>query len=97
MNNLYYQDSISGGHEVPEDDTVLDWMHFSKKENWRIVRLPNGYYQTEVSVRNSEQTNWNDVTRRDSIEAAECAIDSSCKHFAGKLHSDSKPDVVKTF
>ena len=28
---------------------IKHWEHLSKKKNWRITQLPNGFYQTEVS------------------------------------------------
>ena len=40
------------------------------KKNWRIVQLPNGFYQTEYQDQNKKDT-WNDVTRRETLEAAE--------------------------
>ena len=30
-----------------EEETIELWKHLSDKKNWRIVQLPNGYYQTE--------------------------------------------------
>ena len=97
MNDLYYQDSVSGGHLNADEDTTNDWLHYSQKQNWRIVRLANGYFQTEVSLRNSVDANWQDVTRRKTIEEAELAIDCSVEHFSKKLNKNNTPDVVKTF
>ena len=40
---------------------------------------------------------WHDVTRRETIEGAENAIDGSVDHFSKKLESIKGPKVVKTF
>ena len=32
--------------QIPENIIKL-WKHVTKKSNWRIVELPNGFYQTE--------------------------------------------------
>jgi hypothetical protein len=61
------------------------WTHLSQKKNWRIVQLPNGFYQTEH------------VTRRETLEGAEQAIDSSIEHYVKKLEFLNGPKVVKTF
>ena len=58
--------------------------------------MPNGYYQTEVASRENED-NWQDVTRRETIEGAEAAIDGSIEHFNKKLEFVKGPKVVKTF
>ena len=49
------------------------------KSNWRIVQLPNGYYQTEYK---DLEDNWVDVTRRETMDGAEAAIDSSIEHYS---------------
>ena len=40
---------------------------------------------------------WHDVTRRETIEGAEVAIDGSVDHFSKKLEATKGPKVVKTF
>jgi len=40
---------------------------------------------------------WHDVTRRETIEGAETAINGSVTHFEGKLEATKGPKVVKTF
>ena len=35
-----------GDAGVPEETRKL-WEHISDKKNWRIVQLPNGFYQAE--------------------------------------------------
>jgi hypothetical protein len=68
----------------------------STKRNWRITQLPNGYHQTEVSNPNEEES-WHSVTRRETLEAAEAAINGSIDYFNEKLRSVDGPKVVKTF
>ncbi len=97
MTYLYYQTSTAnvGGHIKTDDKTKKQWEHLANKENWRIVQLPNGYYQTEVS--NPENNSWHDVTRRETMDSAEAAIDGSVEHFSKKLEATKGPKVVKTF
>ena len=79
-----------------EDETVELWKHLADKKNWRIVQLPNGYYQTEY--RDIEKKDdWYDVTRRETIESAECAIDGSVEHYAKRIDFVKGPKIVKTF
>ena len=40
---------------------------------------------------------WIDVTRRETIDGAEKAIDASIEHYAKKLEFTKGPKVVKTF
>ena len=40
---------------------------------------------------------WVDVTRRETIEGAESAIDGSVEHYSKKLEFLKGPKVVKTF
>ena len=40
---------------------------------------------------------WHDVTRRETIEGAEAAIDGSIDHFTKKVEASAGPKVVKTF
>ena len=81
--------------QIPENIINL-WKHVTKKSNWRIVELPNGFYQTEHRELDNEDT-WVDVTRRETIEGAEKAIDSSIDHYKKKLMVIEGPKVVKTF
>ena len=67
-----------------------------QKSNWRISQLPNGFYQTEYQDINDKNT-WHDVTRRETIEGAEKAIDASINHYNKKLEFIKGPKVVKTF
>jgi len=81
------------------DQTVIDhWKHIVEKSNWRIVQLPNGFFQTEY--KHPEEDDWIDVTRRETIEGAEAAIDGSIEHYTKKLELITQPKgpkVVKTF
>ena len=78
-----------------EDETIELWKHLADKTNWRIVQLPNGYYQTEY--RDIEEDKWYDVTRRETIESAENAIDGSVEHYEKRIDFVKGPQVVKTF
>ena len=92
---FYYQTQSWSSQPQISDETKQLWEHVSKKANWRIVQLPNGFYQTEYQDPNKET--WIDVTRRETIEGAEQAIDSSVEHYAKKLDFLKGPKVVKTF
>jgi|TARA_X000001382_G_scaffold96172_1_gene70570 hypothetical protein len=80
--------------QIPEETKNM-WKHVAKKSNWRVVELPNGYFQTECKDLDTEV--WKDVTRRETIEGAERAIDSSIDHYKKKLKAFEGPKVVKTF
>ena len=96
MTYLYYRTtSTTGGQPKVNEKTRSEWKHLANKENWRIVQLPNGFYQTEVS--NPTKDAWHDVTRRETMEGAESAIDGSIDHFSKKLEATKGPKVVKTF
>ena len=77
------------------EETINLWKHLSEKKNWRITQLPNGFYQTEYQDPNEDP--WPDVTRRETIEGAETAIDGSVEHYAKKVDFLKGPKVVKTF
>ena len=95
MTYLYYKTS-STGNIKPNEKTISQWNHLSEKKNWRITQLLNGFYQTECLNPDNEKE-WHDVTRRETIEGAESAIDGSVDHFSKKLESVKGPKVVKTF
>ena len=78
--------------QIPEE-TIQLWKNIVKKSNWRIVELPNGFYQTECL----SSDKWEDVTRRETVEGAERAIDSSIEHYKKKLKALEGPKAVKTF
>ena len=96
MTYLYYKTSTWTNNPQINEKTKAQWEHLATKSNWRITQLANGYYQTEVS--HPDKTDeWADVTRRETLEGAEKAINGSVEHFAKKLESVKGPKVVKTF
>ena len=77
---LYYR-TYSWGTTSPKitEKEVQFLNHLVNKKNWRIVQLPNGYFQTEY-LNTSKDKDWLDVTRRETIEGEEAAIDASVEH-----------------
>ena len=96
MTFLYRTQSWSSTPQHPNQDMINLWNHVADKANWRIVQLPNGFYQTECQSPDNEK-DWHDVTRRETIEGAEAAINGSIDHFSKKLEAIKGPKVVKTF
>ena len=92
---FFYQTQSWSSQPQISDETKQLWEHVSNKASWRIVQLPNGFYQTEYQDPSKET--WIDVTRRETIEGAEQAIDSSVEHYTKKLDYLKGPKVVKTF
>ena len=92
---FYYQTQSWTSRPQISEETLNLWKHLSEKKNWRITQLPNGFYQTEYQDPNEDT--WNDVTRRETIEGAESAIDGSVEHYAKKVEFLKGPKVVKTF
>ena len=95
MTFLYTRTNTWSSAPQPTEETIKLWEHITKKSNWRIVQLPNGFLQTEYEDMNSEE--WIDVTRRETIDGAEKAIDASIEHYLKKLEFTKGPKVVKTF
>ena len=95
MTYLYYKSTTTYPIK-PNEKTIDQWKHLSDKKNWRITQLPNGFYQTECQNPDNEK-DWHDVTRRETVEGAETAINGSVDHFSKKLESIEGPKVVKTF
>ena len=93
---FYYRTSSWSSQPQTDQETIKFWEHLATKANWRIVKLPNGYFQTEYK-NPDEKDNWVDVTRRETIEAAENAIDASVDHYKKKVEFSQGPVVVKTF
>ena len=62
MTFLYTRTNSWTSAPQPNEKTIESWKHIATKSNWRIVQLPNGYYQTEYK---DLEDNWIDVTRRD--------------------------------
>jgi len=96
MTYLYYKSTTSTTEPKISESTIAEWKHLATKKNWRITQLPNGFYQTEVNDANNEER-WVDVTRRETLEGAETAIEGSVDHFSKKLEYIKGPKVVKTF
>ena len=92
---FYYQtNSWTSQPQITEEAKKL-WEHIVQKKNWRIVQLPNGFLQAEYKQIDSDE--WIDVTRRETIDGAEKAIDASIEHYTKKLEFTKGPKVVKTF
>jgi len=93
---VFYQTRTWNSQPQVTEETIEAWKHLAEKKNWRIVQLPNGFFQTEYQ--DIEKTDvWHDVTRRETIEGAEAAIDGSIEHYAKKLEFTKGPKIVKTF
>tara|TARA_R110002050_G_scaffold50992_2_gene117665 strand:+ start:114 stop:407 length:294 start_codon:yes stop_codon:yes gene_type:complete len=96
MTYIYYKSSTYTTEPKISEKQTDEWKHLAEKKNWRITQLPNGFYQTEVnSPENKEK--WVDITRRETMEGAEAAIEGSVEHFSKKLEYIKGPKVVKTF
>ena len=96
MTYFYYKTNTWNSQPQTDDKTINFWKHLSEKKHWRIVQLPNGFYQTEYQSPEDKDT-WIDVTRRETLEGAEQAIDGSVEHYAKKVDFLKGPKVVKTF
>jgi hypothetical protein len=96
MTYLYYKTSTYTSNQKPNEATINQWNHLAQKKNWRITQLPNGFYQTEC-LNPDNMKEWHDVTRRETVEGAETAINGSVEHFISKLEATKGPKVVKTF
>lgn len=93
---LFYQTNSWSSQPQPSKEQVGLWKHIANKKNWRIVQLINGFYQTEYQDINDKDL-WRDVTRRESINEAEIAIDNAIKHYSKKVEFIDGPKVIKTF
>ena len=96
MTYYYYQTSTSTRQPMITEEKIAEWKHLADKSNWRITQLPNGYFQTEVKSPTNKDA-WKDVTRRETVEGAEAAIDGNVDHFNKRLEFVKGPKVVKTF
>lgn len=95
----YFYKTYSWGNNSTQgisEETRTLWEHIAKKQNWRIVQLPNGFFQAEYKDPKNEE-NWIDVTRRETLESCEAAIDGSISHYTKKLEFLKGPKIVKTF
>lgn len=93
---LFYQTNSWSSQPPPSKEQAGLWKHIANKKNWRIVQLINGFYQTEYQDINDKDL-WRDVTRRESINEAEIAIDNAIKHYSKKVEFIDGPKVIKTF
>jgi hypothetical protein len=93
---LFYQTQTWSNQEEQGKAQIDLWKHVSTKKNWRIVQLSNGFYQTEYLCKYKADF-WRHVTRRETIEEAEEAIDETVAHYANKLEFIDGPKVVKSF
>ena len=96
MTYIYYRSTTSTTQPKISQKQLDEWRHLAEKKNWRITQLPNGYYQTEVNSPDDTEK-WVDITRRETMEGAEAAIEGSVDHFSKKLEYIKGPKVVKTF
>ena len=94
MTYFYYKTNTWNSHPQIDEEIIKMWKHLADKKNWRIVQLPNGFYQTEYQDLDEA---WNDVTRRETIDGAEQAIDGSIEHYKKRIDFTKGPKVVKTF
>ena len=70
----------------------------SRSKDVTIREVKDGVKSGLKKVNDPENDkNWCDVTRRETIEGAEAAIDGSVDHFSKKLEGTKGPKVVKTF
>ena len=90
---FYYSTRTWNSQPQLTKETINLWKHLADKKNWRITQLANGFYQTEYQSPEDEDT-WIDVTRRETIEGAEAAIDSSVAHYAKKIEFLNGPKIV---
>tara|TARA_B100001564_G_C20169563_1_gene459059 strand:- start:236 stop:523 length:288 start_codon:yes stop_codon:yes gene_type:complete len=92
---FYYKTYSWNKRDTEISEKTIDlWQKLTEKKNWRIVQLVNGFFQAEYQ---DLEENWQDVTRRETIEGAEAAIDGSIEHYQKKLEFLKGPTVVKTF
>ena len=65
---LFYQTQSWGSQPQITEETIKLWKHLASKKHWRIVQLPNGFYQTEYQ--DPQEDKWSYVT---IIETWDCA------------------------
>ena len=96
MTFLYTRTNTWSSAPQQNEEAIKMWKHITQKKNWRVVQLPNGFLQTEYCDIDDKDS-WIDVTRRETLQGAEQAIDSSIEHYSKKLEFLQGPKVVKTF
>ena len=55
MTFLYTRTNTWTSAPQPNEETIKLWEHITKKANWRIVQLPNGFLQTEYKDIDNEE------------------------------------------
>ncbi len=70
---IFYQTSSWSSQPQITQETLDLWKHVADKSNWRIVQLPNGFYQTEHQDPNEKDT-CHEVTRLETLEGADQAL-----------------------
>ena len=96
MTYFYYRSNTMNNQTQINPEIIKKLKHVAQKSNWRITQLANGFYQTEHRDIDNEDV-WYDVTRRETLDGAEAAIDGSIEHYNKKLEAAKGPKVVKTF
>lgn len=99
MTYFYYKTNTWSNEPQVSKETKNLWKEYAEKSNWRITQLPNGFYQTEFN----NDDNWQGVTRRETIEGAEKAIDSPChatespweRWLASRAKSSASPSCLE--
>ena len=81
------------------DHSALEVPYQSKPHDRTNKRMYTfNYHSNSDEYKNlGNEKHWVDVTRRETIEGAERAIDSSIDHYKKKLRVFEGPKVVKTF
>ena len=92
---FYYSTRTWNSQPQLTEETINLWKHLADKKNWRIVQLANGFYQTEYQSPEDEDT-WIDVTRRETIEGAETAIEQHWRLYSSFPNPRSKSSWCKT-
>jgi len=92
----YFYSSSKTDTKPKETKEFLEYV--TQKKHWRITELPNGFYQAEYQKKGTiNEDVWIDITRRETIEDCEAAIDKTIEHYKNKLEFLDGPKVVKTF
>ena len=77
--------------EMKKLDSPIDW----NKPDYTGASAD--YYLKKYVNRPEDKDKWMDVTRRETLEGAEAAIEGSVDHFSKKIEYIKGPKVVKTF
>jgi hypothetical protein len=93
MTYFYKTYSTSQGDGGVSEETKKLWEHMANKKNWRVVQLPNGFFQSEHEWKGV----WKDVTRRETLEGCIAAVEASVEYYQKRLEFAKGPKVVKTF